>query len=136
MQNADRWALILWIAALGNLVNGLWMLADPEGWYWRLPAAVPDTGPLNEHFVRDLGAAFTVMSAALAAAAMRPAARVPLVGLVALFYGMHAGIHVYDTARGLLPPNHWYVDLPGVYVPALLMVGFVGALARTSDARG
>jgi hypothetical protein len=134
MQTRDSWAVVLGIAALGNLANALWMLADPYEWYWKLPAAVPDTGPLNEHFVRDLGAAFTVMAAALAAAAVRPAARVPLVALVMLFYVMHAGIHVYDTLRGLLPASHWYVDLPGVYLPALLMIALVWALARARAA--
>jgi hypothetical protein len=129
MEKRDRWTVVLGIAALGNLANGIWMLADPEGWYWRLPAAVPDTGPLNEHFVRDLGATFTVMAAALLAAVLRPAARVPLVAMVALFYLLHAAIHVGDTARGLLPASHWAIDFPGVYLPALLMLAFVAALA-------
>ncbi len=37
------------------------MLADPAGWFVGLPAAVPDSGPLNEHFVRDIGATFTML---------------------------------------------------------------------------
>ena len=52
------WTVILALAGLGNLANGLWMLADPVGWYREIPAAVPDFGPLNEHFVRDIGSAF------------------------------------------------------------------------------
>lgn len=130
MRTTDGWTVVLAIAALGNLANGAWMLASPHDWYWYLPAAVPDTGPLNEHFVRDLGAAFTVMSAALGVAAFYPRLRVSLVGMVTLFYVMHAGIHVYDTARGLLPASHWTVDLPGVYFPALLTLAIVAALAR------
>jgi hypothetical protein len=128
MPKRDRWTVVLIIAAIGNLANGAWMLAAPENWYWRLPAAVPDTGPLNEHFVRDLGATFTVMGAALVAAILRPAARVPLVAMVALFYVLHAAIHVGDTMRGLLPASHWAIDFPGVYLPALLMVAFVALL--------
>ena len=46
--------------------TALWMLADPAGWYAGLPAAVPDFGPLNEHFVRDIGATFTMLGIALA----------------------------------------------------------------------
>jgi hypothetical protein len=136
MRRRDGWTVVLGIAAAGNLANGLWMLASPLDWYWNLPAAVPDTGPLNEHFVRDLGATFTVLGVALGVAAVRPAARVPLVGLVMLFYVMHAGIHVFDTLRGLLPASHWLVDFPGVYLPALLMLAIVYALWRAEPAQG
>lgn len=129
-MRTDGWTLVLALAALGNLANGAWMLASPHDWYWQLPAAVPDTGPLNEHFVRDLGATFTVLAVALFAAALVPAARVALVGLVSLFYALHAGIHVHDTVRGLLPPSHWTIDFPGVYLPALLMLAVVYALRR------
>ena len=47
---------ILWILGVTGLANGLWMLLAPESWYHGLPAAVPDTGPFNAHFVRDIGA--------------------------------------------------------------------------------
>ena len=69
----DPWWWVLVVFAIGNAANALWMLADPAGWYVGLPAAVPDTGPLNTHFVRDIGSAFGVMSAALFLAAARPA---------------------------------------------------------------
>jgi len=126
----DNWRWVFGIAALGNVANGAWMLADPPGWYRGLPAAVPDTGPLNEHFVRDIGAAFTVMALALGWAAVRPALRVPMLVLVAAFYGLHALVHVLDTVRGLLPPSHWLIDFPGVYLPALLLAALAVVLAR------
>ena len=58
---SDPWTWIFLVSGLGNLANGLWMLADPAHWYATLPAAVPDFGPLNEHFVRDIGSAFTML---------------------------------------------------------------------------
>jgi hypothetical protein len=125
------WTWILGIAAVGNLANGLWMLADPADWYRDVPAAVPDFGPLNEHFVRDIGGMFTAFGVALAWAAAAPAARLPLTAIVALFYLLHALVHVFDTARGLVGPAHWGIDLPAVYVPALLMLAIVWALRRT-----
>jgi hypothetical protein len=131
----DNWRWVLGIAALGNLGNGLWMLADPAGWYRGLPAAVPDTGPLNEHFVRDIGAAFTVMAAGLGMSAVIPVLRLPMLGLVTLFYVLHALVHVYDTLRGLLPASHWSIDFPGVYLPALLMTALVVFLARREPFR-
>lgn len=127
----DGWAIVLGVFALGSVANGVWMLADPELWFTDLPAGVPDFGPYNEHFVRDIGAAFLTFGAALGWAALRPAARLPLVAVTALFYGLHAAGHVYDTARGFVDAHHWWLDLPGVYLPALLLGLLTWLLART-----
>jgi len=129
-ERRDPWWWVLVVFALGNLANAAWMLADPAGWYAGLPAAVPDTGPLNAHFVRDIGSAFAVMGAALLLAAARPAFRVPILGLVSMFYVLHALVHVTDTLAGRLPPSHWTIDLPGVYVPALLLLAVTWAASR------
>jgi hypothetical protein len=126
----DAWTIVLGLFALSNLANSAWMLADPVHWYEHLPAAVPDFGPLNEHFVRDIGAAFTVLGLGLAAAAFVPRWRVAACGAAAVFYTLHALVHVVDTARGLVGPEHWLVDLPGVYVPAVVMVIVTWLVAR------
>jgi hypothetical protein len=126
----DRWFWILAALAATNVANGAWMLADPAGWYHGVPAAVPHTGPLNEHFVRDIGAVFVMMGVALAWAAVSPPARVPLVAMVALFNVLHALVHVADTLHGRLPGSHWAIDFPGVYLPSLIAVVITGLLAR------
>jgi len=105
------------ILGLLNLANGLWMLLAPAGWYLHLPAAVPDTGPLNPHFVRDVGAAFVTIGAVLLLAA--PSRGVLLA--VTLFYVLHAVVHVTDLAAGRLGAEHWLIDLPGVFLPALVL---------------
>ena len=129
-ERADSWWWALVVFGLGNLANASWMLADPAGWYAGLPAAVPDTGPLNTHFVRDIGSAFAVMGAALLVAAARPALRVPMLAAVSLFYVLHALVHVTDTIAGSLPPSHWAIAMPGVYVPAVLMLAVTWAASR------
>jgi hypothetical protein len=129
-RERDGWWWVLGALALLNLGNGVWMLADPRLWYTDLPAAVPDFGPYNEHFVRDLGGAFLAFGLGLGWAAVRPAARRPLVAIAALFTWLHAAGHVYDTARGVVDPDHWWIDLPGVYVPALVFAACVWLLAR------
>lgn len=113
-----------WLLALGagSLANGLWMLAAPMHWYQELPAGVPDTGPFNAHFVRDIGCAFLAVGTALAWAALRPRWRVPLVTIATLFYLFHGALHVYDTMGGALDGEHWALDLPGVYLPAVLLL--------------
>ena len=126
------WTIALALFGAGSLVNGIWMLLDPPGWYVNLPAAVPDTGPLNEHFVRDIGSAFVVMAVGAVVAAFRPALRLPLMALTSLFYWLHALVHVTDTLAGRLASSHWAIDFPGVYLPALLLVVVVVLLARAS----
>jgi len=133
-ERADSWWWALVVFGLGNLANAGWMLADPAGWYAGLPAAVPDTGPLNTHFVRDIGSAFAVMGAALLVAAARPALRVPMLAAVSLFYVLHALVHVTDTIAGRLPASHWAIDMPGVYVPAVLMLAVTCAASRARGA--
>jgi len=52
---------MLWFVlfvGVGSIANALWMLAGPMHWYTDLPAAIPDTGPFNPHFVRDIGGGF------------------------------------------------------------------------------
>ncbi len=117
----DPWRIVNGVIALGGAANGLWMLADPGHWYEHLPAAVPDTGPLNAHFVRDIGCAFLTASVALFWAVRRPELRAPLVAVAAFFYVAHAALHVHDTARGFVDNDHWLLDLPGVYLPAILL---------------
>jgi hypothetical protein len=131
VDRSDPWLWALGIFGVANLGNAAWMLADPAGWYAGLPAAVPDTGPLNTHFVRDIGSAFAVMGAALLLAAGRPALRAPMIAAVALFYVLHALVHVTDTIAGRLPASHWAIDAPGVYVPAVIMVALAWAASRT-----
>ena len=126
----DFWTIALGLFGASNVANGAWMLFDPAHWYATLPAGVPDFGPLNEHFVRDIGCTFFLLGAALLIAAFVPRWRVPACAASAAFLVMHALVHVVDTARGLVGPEHWTIDIPGVYAPAALLVIVTLLLAR------
>ncbi len=117
----DGWGWVFAVFGVGFLANALWMLAGPMHWYTDLPAAVPDTGPFNPHFVRDIGCAFLTVGVALLWAAFSRRVREPLVAIAALFLVAHGFLHAYDTLRGALGYNHWWLDLPGVYFPAIVM---------------
>lgn len=134
MPRSDSRTVVLIVLAVLNLANGLWMLAEPAHWYQNLPAAVPDTGPLNLHFVRDIGSIYVTMAFALFWASMRPADRVSLVATVLLFHVLHAGGHVLDTLHGRLPVSHWAIDFPGVYLPTIVLVGVLAWLGRAPRA--
>jgi uncharacterized protein DUF4345 len=110
-----------WLFGLLNLANGFWMLVAPASWYHGLPAAVPDTGPLNLHFVRDIGAAFVTIGVALCVAAPGARRHPAVLRATALFYGLHALVHVADLCGGRLAPAHWAVDFPGVFLPAIVL---------------
>jgi len=112
---------IFWLLGLLNLANGLWMLLSPETWYHHLPAGVPDTGPLNVHFVRDIGAAFTTIGVAFCVAAPTAPRRRAVLLAATLFYGLHALVHVADLVSGRLHAEHWLIDLPGVFLPAIVL---------------
>ena len=110
------------IAGLTTLANGLWMLVSPETWYGDIPAEVPDTGPLNGHFVRDIGVAFSVMGLGLLWCARHlDRCRVVHLGVTAFFAG-HALVHVVEMLTGSLSPTHWWIDFPLVFAPAILLV--------------
>ncbi|MED5621057.1 hypothetical protein [Ideonella sp. BN130291] len=118
-------ALTLLRAALaaGLAANGLAMLLAPAAWYHAVPG-VPFTGPLNTHFVRDIGCAYLVAAAGLAWRAWRAdGAAAALAG--AAFLLLHAGVHLGETLAGLCGWATFWRDVPGVVLPALL----AGALA-------
>ena len=109
------------LAGIGSLANGAWMLWSPSSWYTDLPAAVPDTGAFNSHFIRDIGVTYIVMAMGFAWCALRLDRCRPVhVGLT-LLLGGHALLHLVDITTGRLPSSHWMIDAPVVFVPALVL---------------
>ena len=135
LETRDPWMWIVVFLGVTTFANALWMLAGPKHWYTELPAAVPDTGPFNPHFVRDIGCAFLTTGVALVWAFFSPRFRLPLITISAVFLAAHAILHAYDTLRGALGHDHWMLDLPGVYLPGLLLPFIVFRLAREDRAR-
>ncbi len=123
-RQTNHGALAAALAGMG-LVSGLnaaAMLGAPETWYWSVPG-VPNTGPLNVHFVRDIGVTFATLSAALGLAAVLPVHRAILTFVASLWFAGHAALHIFDITTGCLPASHWLIDLPGVFLVALIMAG-------------
>jgi uncharacterized protein YjeT (DUF2065 family) len=112
--------IVAWIIGLGLIANGLTMLAVPPAWYDLVPG-VPQTGPLNPHFVRDIGAAYLVAGATLVWFAIDHVAR-PAAVPGAAFLAIHALIHLWDAAAGREHAHQLLVDLPTVFLPPVLAV--------------
>ncbi|HWX58934.1 hypothetical protein [Bradyrhizobium sp.] len=110
----QRW--IAAILAVLNTANGLAMLFASSIWWANVPG-VPETGPLNLHFVQDVGAAFLVAGLALAARAWRPIYW-PAAVAGSGFLAAHALIHLAMIATG--HDHHAATDLALVILPAAL----------------
>lgn len=110
---------------LGTVLNGVYMLAAPDHWFHQGPPGVTDTGPMNPHFVRDVGVVYALAGLGLMWAAWNLAGAYPVHVMVTLFFVGHAVLHVVDILVGNLPVDHWVEDFPGVFLPAILF----GAMA-------
>jgi uncharacterized membrane protein HdeD (DUF308 family) len=117
-----RWVLML-LLGLVLAANGLFMLVDPAAWYALAPG-VPETGPLNPHFVRDIGCAYAVAGAALIGNAFEERQRAAaLAG--ALFLTLHALVHVADAVAGREHAEHALAELVTIFVPAVIALWLV-----------
>ena len=121
-KGKDRWAFICWFIAALNILNGIWMLLAPAHWYVHLPAGVPEYGPLNVHFIRDIGCTFSLLGLGLIVAGLYPLFRLPLFSMNTLFYLMHMLVHVHEVTSGRIRFSMFWTDLPAVYAPAIVFL--------------
>jgi hypothetical protein len=115
------------LAALISLGNGLFMLADPNGWYNAVPT-VKFTGPPNGHFIRDIGIAYLVCAILLGFAAINPPMRWLALVAGGLWLSGHGALHVWEVASGICAPEIFWQDAPGVLGPPLLVWIALGIL--------
>jgi hypothetical protein len=116
---AVRGILVL-LGALA-VVNGLWMLASPEGWYATIPG-VSMTGPNNHHFVSDIGLAYIASGAGMILAFRRTIAGAVFAVAGATWPLLHAGLHV----RGWIA--HGFPASANVAISEAIGVVLIGAL--------
>ena len=115
-----KWKVIiiaLLMVAYG--ANGLFMIVDPALWYVTIDG-VTDTGPYNTHFLRDIGLIYGTLAVSLALALSFRRMLYPLTLIPFIWVGLHALLHVWDIFAGRLPVEHWMLDLPGVFAPAIV----------------
>jgi hypothetical protein len=107
--------VLAWLVGLLLAANGLFMLGDPPAWYDAVPG-VAMTGPLNPHFVRDIGCAYLTAGAALIWFAVDARAHwAAFAGGV--FLALHALVHLTDAASGRETAHGLLSDLLPVFAP-------------------
>jgi hypothetical protein len=107
---------LAWLLGILCAANGLFMLFGPVAWYAIAPG-VQSTGPLNQHFVRDIGAAYLVTGGALIWFALEVRARAAALAGGA-FLALHALVHLGDAIAGRESITHALADLPSIYLSA------------------
>lgn len=105
---------------LGALLaaKGVFMLGWPAGFYEAVPGAL-ERGPLNGHFIRDVGIVFIIAGAAAAWTVWRPSAW-PAAMAGALFMCAHAMVHLIESASGHVGHATAVAELPLLLVIAAL----------------
>lgn len=104
--------------------NGSWQLLAPESWYWAIPG-LPDRGPFNQHFVRDIGIIYALSGVGLILGGLRPEQRMAYWWAPALWLCGHAIFHLWEVMAGICGPEALLEDFAGVTVPALLTLALV-----------
>ena len=109
-------ATVMGVLGIGN---GIFMLVSPEPWYLAVPG-VTDTGPFNQHFVRDIGLIFVLLGGAFLLGAAHPHMRVTLWTAATAWLCGHALFHFWEVAVGICTPDVLPRDFPAVTLPALI----------------
>ncbi|HWV60693.1 MAG TPA: hypothetical protein VN034_08575 [Sphingopyxis sp.] len=123
--------LLLLIAAVTTIANGLFMVAKPLDWYVFVPTVVT-TGPPNAHFIRDIGLAYLGSGLILLYAAANPAPRWRAMIVGGLWLTFHGLLHIYEVAAGICGPATFWADAPAVLgQPALVIAALAILKARS-----
>ena len=114
--------IVLALLAAFLALNGFNMLFNPAGWYESIPS-VAHTGPLNPHFVRDIGCAYLASAVALGFAAWRMSYLWPGLLSALAFVGLHGLLHIWETILGFPASHHMgVIDIVGVYGPPIILI--------------
>lgn len=110
---------VLYILGVYHFATGVMAYFMTDFFYERFTA---HTGPLNNHFLSDVGAAYLTAGLALLLAAYIEKWRIPFAVSAILFLGLHSLIHITEMATGQLQNMQITSDLVTVILPT----AFVG----------
>jgi hypothetical protein len=113
--------LLVGLAMLIALANGIFMLFAPMEWYYFVPTIIA-TGPANMHFIADIGIAY--LSCAVLLAFALPNLHMRWLAALAgsVWLAAHGVLHIYELAVGICSPDRFLQDAPGVLGPPLMVI--------------
>lgn len=111
------------LGGLLSIANGIWMLADPSGWFELVPGPASDYGPVNSHFIQDVGGWYMAGGVLFLFASTNPL-RFGGVTLIVMLLsnGAHAISHLVAVISGKVDASHWATDMPVVLAPVIVLV--------------
>jgi hypothetical protein len=112
-------SLLIGVAAF-LAANGAFMLVSPMTWYYSIDS-VPLSGPLNVHFVRDIGCAYLAAACGVVLGVVRREWLVPGAVTALVFIGGHALVHLVEGLAGQAD-GLGVTDLLGIYGPPLVLI--------------
>lgn len=120
---------ILKLAAGFNIATAAFIWVMPMRFYDGVPG-VAETGPFNDHFLRDVGLAYLVSGLALAFAVRRQLGVLALFGVA--WPMLHAVFHLWIWAvmRGGALDQVALANLMGIQLPAWMAFGAAVTLGR------
>lgn len=107
---------VLAVAAAYQIVTGVMALVAPDTFF----DEIGRYGVENSHYVGDVGAFMLAAGIALAICVVRPAWRVPILWTGAIWFGLHALNHAFDTGEARSDARGWADTV-------LLALGAVGS---------
>ena len=114
---------VVFLLATMLIANGTVMIFAPESWYTLVPGAT-DTGPLNVHFVRDIGVVYAIAGAGLLWRLIDPWRGWPVVLASGLFLLAHACLHFVELLSTAHHNVYYPSDIVTIYLPAVLVIYF------------
>ncbi|MFT3811014.1 MAG: hypothetical protein QM698_13930 [Micropepsaceae bacterium] len=127
------WRVLAAILAAFHGLNGLRMIFDPAGWYASVPG-IEHTGPLNTHFVPDIGFAFIVAAIGFGIWAARPRIAAWAV-MGALWPALHGVFHIIGFTHHMPEGLPLFTEAGAVVLPGLIGLVVAGvALKRERNA--
>ena len=112
-------AILAILMGLFMLGNGTFMVVAPEPWYWTVPG-VPDRGPFNQHYIRDIGITYLLIGAGFISGSIYVKQRLVLWLMPTAWLAAHAVFHVWEVIVGICGPESMIEDFAGVTLPAII----------------
>ena len=91
-DRTDAATALLLVVGAASLITGAWLFLAP-GSFYDVIATYP---PRNDHFLRDVGSFNVALGAAAIYGARRASWRAPMLGILALQYGLHTISHLIN----------------------------------------
>jgi hypothetical protein len=123
--------VVLGLIGVLNAAAGALALIAPDTFFDQ----IGKYGVENSHYVGDVGSFVLAYGVAVLIAVRFPSWRVPVLGVGAIWYGLHALNHVFDTGEARSEARGWF-DTIYIALTAVLLAYLARVSARLGSGAG